>query len=148
MKIAVISPNRTHLDEVGVALQARGHATTLYEGGKTRMREIAEREVPDLMLVDGMCCDVAELAQVEYVTGHFPSLAVILLCSTHTPEFLINSMRAGVREVLPSPADAPALEAAVNRGAAKLTKPARTRHAKRLAVMPTTGAARATSLGA
>jgi pilus assembly protein CpaE len=37
-----------------------------------------------------------------------------------TPEFLINSMRAGVREVLPSPVSAPALEAAVNRLATKL----------------------------
>ena len=94
MRISVISPNITHLAEVAQVLQAKGHVTSLYEGGKSRMREVAERELPDLMLVDGICCDVAELAQVEYVTNHYPSLAVILLCSTHTPEFLINSMRA------------------------------------------------------
>jgi pilus assembly protein CpaE len=146
MKIAVISPSRNHLEEVAAVLQKNGHATSLFEGGKSRMREIAEREQPDLMLVDGICCDVAELAQVEYVTTHYPSLAVILLCSTHTPEFLINSMRAGVREVLPSPATAPALEAAVNRIAAKLvgTKP---RDAgKILAFLPCKGGAGATFL--
>ncbi|NMM78658.1 AAA family ATPase, partial [Acidovorax sp. SRB_24] len=56
---------------------------------------------------------------------HHPKIAVILLCATQTPEFLINSMRAGVREVLPSPVTADALEAAVSRIAAKLisTKP-------------------------
>ena len=146
MKIAVISPNRTHLDEVGAALLARGHAALLYEGGKTRMREVAEREGPDLMLVDGMCCDVAELAQVEYVTGHYPSLAVILMCSTHSPEFLINSMRAGVREVLPSPAGPAAIEAAVNRVAAKMTKASPHRQGKLLAFIPCKGGAGATFL--
>ena len=146
MKIAVISPSRGHLDEVGRVLEANGHPTSLFEGGKSRMREIAEREQPDLMLVDGMCCDTAELAQVEYVTTHHPSLAVILLCSTHTPEFLINSMRAGVREVLPSPVTAPALEAAVGRVAAKLAGAPARKPGKILAFMPCKGGAGATFL--
>lgn len=146
MKVVVISPSRNHLDEVGAVLQGSGHAASLFEGGKSRMREIAEREQPDLMLVDGICCDVAELAHVEYVTTHHPAMAVILLCSTHTPEFLINSMRAGVREVLPSPATAPTLEAAVNRvaakrGGAKLRDPARV-----LAFLPCKGGSGATFL--
>ncbi len=144
MKIAVISPSRSHLDEVGRLLEAKGHEACLFEGGKSRMREIAEREQPDLMLVDGICCDVAELAQVEYVTTHHPSLAVILLCSTHTPEFLINSMRAGVREVLPSPATPAALDAAVGRVAAKLTGATPRKMGKILAFMPCKGGAGAT----
>jgi pilus assembly protein CpaE len=146
MKIAVISPSRSHLDEVGRLLEAKGHTTCLYEGGKSRMRDIAEREEPELMLVDGMCCDTAELAQVEYVTTHHPALAVILLCSTHTPEFLINSMRAGVREVLPSPVTAPALEAAVGRVAAKLVGLTARKIGKILAFMPCKGGAGATFL--
>jgi pilus assembly protein CpaE len=146
MKISVISPNPSHLQEVGRVLGEKGHSSTLFEGGKSRMREIAEREQPDLMLVDGICCDTAELAQVEYVTTHYPSLAVILLCSTHTPEFLINSMRAGVREVLPSPVTPPALEAAVGRVAAKLVGTPVRRTGKILAFMPCKGGAGATFL--
>lgn len=146
MKIAVISPSRNHLDEVAGVLQAKGHAMCLFEGGKTRMREIAEREQPDLMLVDGMCCDVAELAQVEWVTSHYPTLAVILMCSTHTPEFLINSMRAGVREVLPSDATGPALEAAVARVASKLVGTKVRDKGKILAFLPCKGGAGATFL--
>ena len=146
MKIAVISPSSSHLEDVAGVLQAKGHVTSLFEGGKTRMREVAEREQPDLMLVDGMCCDIAELAQVEYITSHHPSMAVVLLCSTHTPEFLINSMRAGVREVLPSPATAPALEAAVNRVAAKLVGGQARKTGKVLAFMPCKGGAGATFL--
>jgi len=85
MKVAVISPSSSHLQAIAGVLQAKGHITASFEGGKSRMREVAEREEPELMLVDGMCCDVAELAQVEYITTHYPGLAVILLCSTNTP---------------------------------------------------------------
>lgn len=120
MKIAIISPNRHHLQEMSRVLEARSHTIVLFDGGKSRMREVAEQEQPELMLVEGMCCDPNELALVEYVTTHHPKCAVILLCATQSPEFLINSMRAGVREVLPSPPTAPALEAAVGRIAAKL----------------------------
>jgi pilus assembly protein CpaE len=146
MKISAISPNQSHLQEMGRVLEAKGHSASLFEGGKSRMREIAEREQPDLMLVDGMCCDTAELAQVEYVTTQYPSLAVILLCSTNTPEFLINSMRVGVREVLPSPVTAPALEAAVGRVAAKLAGVPARKAGKILAFMPCKGGAGATFL--
>lgn len=146
MKIAAISPNRAHLEEIGRVLEAHAHKVSLFEGGKSRMREIAERVQPDLVLVEGMCCDTAELAQVEYVTSHHPSVAVVLLCSTHTPEFLINSMRAGVREVLPSPVAPAALEAAVSRVAAKLAGPSMRPHGKILAFMPCKGGAGATFL--
>jgi len=146
MKITVISPSRSHLEVMGHVLTANGHATALFEGGKSRMRELVEREQPDLMLVDGMCCDTAELAQVEYVTTHHPATAVVLLCSSNTPEFLINSMRAGVREVLPSPVPAPALEAAVNRVAAKLAGAPGRQLGKIVAFMPCKGGAGATFL--
>lgn len=119
MKIAIISPNKTHLQDIGRVLEAQAHTVLLLDGGKSRMRTIAEQEQPDLMLIDGMCCDPQELIQVEYVTTHHPKIAVILLCSSQTPEFLINSMRAGVREVLPSPVTPDALTAAIGRIAAK-----------------------------
>jgi pilus assembly protein CpaE len=146
MKIAVISPNKNHLDSVGAVLAARSHTTMLYEGGKSRMREVAERDLPDLMIVDGMCCDPNELVLVEHVTGHYPQIAVVLLCSSQTPEFLINSMRAGVREVLPSPATAEALQAAVDRVESKLARARSPQRGKVLAFMPCKGGSGATFL--
>ncbi|MDB5854716.1 MAG: Type secretion system ATPase TadZ/CpaE [Herminiimonas sp.] len=110
------------------------------------MRGMAEQEQPDLMIVEGMCCDVNELDQVEYVTTHFPGVAVVLLCSTNTPEFLIRSMRAGVREVLPSPASPAALDAAVQRIASKLAVPHGRSPGKILAFMPCKGGCGATFL--
>ena len=120
MKIAVISPSMNHLHEMGKLLLSWSHLPVLIEGGKSRMREAAEQEAPDMILVEGICCDPAELAQVEYVTTHHPQIAVVLLCATTSPDFLINSMRAGVREVLPSPATPAALEATIKRVASKL----------------------------
>ena len=90
MKIAIISPNKTHLQEMGKVLEARSHTVVLAEGGKSRMRQLVEQEHPDLLLVDGMCCDPNELSLVEHVTMHHPRTAVVLLCATHTPEFLLN----------------------------------------------------------
>jgi pilus assembly protein CpaE len=145
MKIAVISPNPAHLREIGAVLQADAHTAVLVEGGKGKMRAVAEQEEPDLLLVDGMCCDPEELQQVEYVTSHHARIAVVLLCATHTPEFLIQSMRAGVREVLPSPVADAALRAAVERVAAKMAGAARS-GGKVLAFMSCKGGSGATFL--
>jgi pilus assembly protein CpaE len=146
MKIAVISPSKTHLQEMGNILQSNSHTAFLIEGGKTKMRVVAEQEQPDLMLVDGMCCDLDELVQVEYIITHHPKIAVILLCATQSPEFLINSMRAGVREVLPSPVTSNLLEAAVSRIAAKLIVGQGKSQGKILVFMPCKGGSGATFL--
>lgn len=146
MKIALISPNKNHLQDMSRVLDAHSHAVTLIDGGKSRMRAVAEQDQPDLMLVDGMCCDPNELVQVEYVTTHHPKIAVILLCATQSPEFLINSMRAGVREVLPSPVSAEALQAAVSRIASKLQGTKNKGTGKMLAFIPCKGGSGATFL--
>jgi pilus assembly protein CpaE len=146
MRIAAISPNDRHLQEIGRILQAHGHQVVLAEGGKSRMRAVAEREQPDMMLVDGMCCDPDEVLQIEEVTTQHPAVAVVLLCATHTPEFLINSMRAGVREVLPSPPTAQALQEAVSRVEAKLRGAAPRNRGKVLAFLPCKGGSGATFL--
>lgn len=146
MKIALLSPNTRHLEDMGATLRARGHRVIAAEGGKSRMRKMADEEHPDLMLVDGMCCDPAELALVEQVTNSHPSIAVILMCSQHTPEFLIQSMRAGVREVLPSPPPEGALEAAVARIGAKLAGARGATPGQVVAFVPSKGGSGATFL--
>ena len=144
MKISIISPNKNHLQEMSKLLEAQAHTVNVVDGGKSKMHVVAEREQPDVMLVDGMCCDPEELTLVEYVTTHHPQVAVILLCATQTPEFLIRSMRAGVREVLPSPASPEVLEAAIGRVAAKLQKVKRPDAGKVLAFIPCKGGSGAT----
>jgi len=146
MKIAIVSPNPNHLQDMRKVLEPRGHAVSLFEGGKSRMQAVVEKVAPDLMLVDGMCCDPQELSLVEALTLRHPTVAVVLLCAMQTPEFLIHSMRAGVREVLPSPADAAALEAAVDRIALKMAGSQARSPGRVVAFMPCKGGSGATFL--
>jgi pilus assembly protein CpaE len=120
MKIVLISSNGNNLQQMAATLEALSHSVIRIEGERTKMRGAAEQERPDLMIIEGMGFDADELHQVEHVTTHYPGMAIILLCATNTPEFLISAMRAGVREVLPSPATPDALAEAVGRVAAKL----------------------------
>lgn len=148
MKIAVISPNTANLGEMSVVLAGLSHQVITVEGGKTKMRSVTEQHSPDLLLVEGMCCDPDELSQVEYVSTHHPKTAVVLLCATHTPEFLMQSMRVGVREVLPSPASPEMLSGMVARVEAKLKSTTVSPLGKILAFIPCKGGSGATFLAA
>ncbi len=122
MKIAVISPSSQSLHEIGATLE-RGNPSRFiarHEGGISKLRAIAEKEHPDVIIVEGLCHDAGELAPIESVTTSYPQMIIIMLCSQQTSDFLINAMRVGVREVLPSPAGKEALEAAVSRAESKL----------------------------
>src|SRR5216683_2245540 len=122
MKIAVISPSSQSLQEIGTALERCNPSRFIarHEGGISKLRTIAEKEHPDVIIVEGLCHDAGELSPIESVTTSYPQMIIIILCSQQTPEFLINAMRVGVREVLPSPASKDALEAAVSRAESKL----------------------------
>lgn len=146
MKIAVISTHAGRLNDMGAVLRGQAHQVSLCEGDKGKMASVAEQERPDLMLVDGACCDLHELGQVEQVISHFPRMAVILLCATQTHEFLIGAMRVGVREVLPSPVPADALRAAVTRVAARFPGHEGRANGKVLAFMSCKGGSGATFL--
>lgn len=146
MKIAVLSPSAKHLQDAAAALASEGHEVVRVEGGKSQLRAIAERERPDLLIADGMCCDLEELGQVEQVTLSHPDTAVVLMCSSQTPEYLVQAMRAGVREVLPSPVAPEALRAAVGRFQAKMRGAAPARAADVLAFLPCKGGSGATFL--
>mgnify|MGYP004706386917 CR=1 FL=1 len=122
MKISVISPSRGSLDHIGQILDSpeQQRSVSLNEGGMSRLRAVADQQRPDLIIVEGMCRDVDELGPLEYVTMHYPQTMVLMLCANQSPEFLINAMRAGVKEVLPSPAGADSLRAAVARAETRL----------------------------
>jgi pilus assembly protein CpaE len=117
LKIAVISPNSAHREDIGRYLQTQdgSRAVALHEGGMTKVRVVADQQRPDLIILDSMCRDLEELPVLEYVSAQHPQTVVVMLCANHSPEFLINAMRAGVREVLQSPTTKEALVAAVER---------------------------------
>lgn len=148
MKITVISPSSQSLQEISAILEHANpsHLVTLHEGGISKLRTLAEQEHPDAIIVEGMCHDASELAPIEAVTSNYPQMTVIMLCSQHTSEYLINAMRVGVREVLPSPVTKVALEAALVRTEAKLGLRSTQRTARVIAFIPCKGGSGATFL--
>ncbi len=122
MKISVISPNSASLQTIGAYLRSgdESRVLKLEEGGMGKVRVIADQEHPDVIIVDSMCRDLEELSVLDYVNTQHPGTAVVLLCANQTPDFLISAMRAGVREVVPSPVAKDALLNALSRIEQKL----------------------------
>jgi pilus assembly protein CpaE len=122
MKIALISPSTKSLQSLSVMLEQGGdfRSITRHEGGFSKLRAVADHDRPDVIIVEGFCHDGADLMPVEFVTAHFPNIFIIMLCTQQNSEVLINAMRVGVREVLPSPVSQAALEAAILRAKSKM----------------------------
>jgi pilus assembly protein CpaE len=124
LKIAVISSNKQNLEGIRRILQAESHPhfVTLLEGGMEQLAPVAEREQPELIIMEGMCRNGEEMAALESVSQSHPGMGFILLCEHLSPELLIQAMRIGVRDVLPLPIDAEGLNAAVARVEQKLAR--------------------------
>jgi len=122
MKIAVISPSTKSLHDLSLIMERTNPPRVIvcHEGGISKVRAVAEQDRPDIIIVQGLYHDASELAPIEFVTTHYPQMIVIMLCSQQTSELLINAMRVGVREVLPSPVTKVVLEAALARAESKL----------------------------
>jgi len=122
MKIAVISPSTKSHHDLSLIMERTNPPRVIvcHEGGISKVRAVAEQDRPDIIIVQGLYHDASELAPIEFVTTHYPQMIVIMLCSQQTSELLINAMRVGVREVLPSPVTKVVLEAALARAESKL----------------------------
>ena len=150
MKITIISPSTKSLESLGGILE-RGNPSRLitrHEGGISRLRALAEQEHPDVVIVEGICHDPGELAPIESLTAQYPSMFVIMLCTQQSPDLLINAMRSGVREVLPSPVAPEALEAALVRVESAVNRRNTSRSGRVVAFLSSKGGGGATFLAA
>lgn len=84
------------------ASQNSPHKILTINGNIQQVPVVAEQEHPDLLLLEGSADETDELQILERVTARFPGLGVIMLCSNQSPERLMQAMRVGVREALPS----------------------------------------------
>lgn len=86
---------------------AVGHATS-----KTPLGAV-NGSVPDVVVLDAFSPD--SLSAVEQLTLRYPQIDPIVITSETSSDFLLQAFRAGVREVLPSPASVEALNGALGR---------------------------------
>jgi pilus assembly protein CpaE len=74
----------------------------LFEGTLGRIVPLVEQEHPDLLIVDFGSEVTPDLRALEPVALRYPAMSIILISPKPTHEFLVQAMRIGVREVLPS----------------------------------------------
>ena len=76
---------------------------------------------PDLVIIDASSFPDAASGMLGRMAEKYPQAAIMLLSSDRSPEYLINAMRAGVREVIPLPLASADLDAALDRLSHKLS---------------------------
>jgi pilus assembly protein CpaE len=150
VKIAVISQDKAYLEEVARILKGTDASfqPDLFVGDSDRMAAVAEQSHADLLVLDQICEDARQLAALEQLLPLHPGMAVIMLSRNQSSDFLIQAMRAGVREVLPAPADPNALLDAISRVQKRIASVASRAKGKVLAFIPCKGGSGATFLAA
>jgi len=117
MKIAVLSQDREALKQIRGSLAANDSSTEieLFEGALGRTAPLVEQEHPDLLIVDLGSEVTPDLRTLEPVALLYPAMSIILISPKPTHEFLVQAMRMGVREVVPSRFPEQGLKQAVGR---------------------------------
>ncbi|MDV6342316.1 AAA family ATPase [Nitrosomonas sp. Is24] len=116
-------------------------------GGMQQAVAVAEQEHPDLLLLESSEDETNDLQILGNVTARFPSLGVIMLCPNPSPERLLEVMRVGVREALPTPPTRDSLLSAINRFQQRIKQASMpVRSGKVLAFIPCKGGSGATFL--
>jgi pilus assembly protein CpaE len=116
MKITAISSNDKQLFEIARILRERSQAdqVDVLPGLLDKLPRF-DAGAPDLLLVAQPLLNGGDLDRLETLSAQHPDMAIIVACGQQTPDFLLQAMRAGVREVMPTPIDGAALQAAVRR---------------------------------
>lgn len=122
MKIAAVSRNEKHLLEIARLVRERspGDELNLSAGSLERFTSSAGTAMPDLLLLDQP--QGGELARLEALGVAHPRMTTMVLSTEQTVEFMMEAMRAGVREVLPAPVSAATLFPALARVREKLAQ--------------------------
>lgn len=84
-------------------------------GNVERLNSLPSPDTLDMLVIDQPSFTAADLEKLELFGRSHPRLSFVVICQDHSPAFLLQAMRAGVREVLLSPAAGPELVAAVTR---------------------------------
>lgn len=117
MKIAAVSKNQQLLEELRriLILEIGMIEVSITVGTILQAEAVADQNRSDILIIEATCDNLAELASLEHINLRHPAMAIILLCPVQSPEFLIEAMRVGVREVISLPLSKSALMEVVAR---------------------------------
>jgi pilus assembly protein CpaE len=119
MKIKVISPLRERADVLAKSVSdaAPGSEVLAAQSVGGELLTAVNGSRPQLLVIDEV--DGTTLDALTRLSALHPEVDSIIISREQSPEFLLAAMKAGVRDVLPSPVDPLSLTAAVQRIARK-----------------------------
>lgn len=119
-------------------------------GSAHTLSSVLRRHQPDVLVLDFPIVDEAALQAIESALKMSPATHLVLVCPDQSVGLLTSAMRAGVREVLPSPMCAETVKLAIVHAKGHFdANQAQTNHAGQvIALIPAKGGAGATFLAA
>jgi pilus assembly protein CpaE len=148
MKIKVVSPSTERAEQMAKVVRASGAGLEVQAATSTLtgLPAVVNGSRPALLILDGV--DERTLDELGKLAHSHPDVETIAISAEQSPAFLLKAMQTGVREVLPPPVDASALQAAVQRIARKRRPAASAKHGEVLAFMACKGGSGASFLAA
>lgn len=115
MKVSIVSKNTKNLDELRRFVETSASRTVqIFTGGVEVLGPIADQHRPDVLIFETAGGDVqGELNWIAKLNLRHPSIVLIVLTPDQSANTLLDAMRAGVREVLPSPVSRLALQSSL-----------------------------------
>jgi pilus assembly protein CpaE len=145
---ALSSPGKT-LDGLKVMVSGLpGALFTAHRGGVDVLDNVLQGGYPDLVFLDFPAHADKDMRQLETILLGRPDTWLVLLSPDHSADFLMQAMRAGVREVLALPLDSAQVHQAIKRMQTHQASSSRGRDraGRVLALIPSKGGAGATFL--
>jgi pilus assembly protein CpaE len=148
VKIKLITPHARHAQEWSETLRSeRSFEITPILRELRNVNVIVNGSRPDVVLVETSTPE--DFVALESLAGAHPEVDFVLIASDLDQALLLRAMRAGVREVLPAPATAADVLAALRRQLRKRAAPAPlARHGEILAIVSCKGGSGATFVAA
>lgn len=115
MKIRILSDSHDNAERLRLTLARAERAMDVSVGHATSNAPLGavNGTVPDVVVLDAF--SPASLGSLEQLTLRYPQIDPVVITSDTSSDFLLQAFRAGVREVLPSPASVEALNGALER---------------------------------
>ena len=122
MKISIVSNNTRNLDELRRFVEVdKTRDVQVITGGVDVLGPVADQHRPDMIIFETNGDLQSELGFISKLNLRHPTITLILLSPDQSSDTLLNAMRAGVREVLPSPVSRIALQTSISRIEEKLS---------------------------
>ena len=148
MKISIVSRNTRNLDEMRRFVEVdKSRVVQIVTGGVEVLGPVADQQRPDIIIFETGNDFKSESDFISKLNLRHPDITLILLNPDQSPDMLLEAMRAGVREVLPSPVSRIALQTSISRIEEKLShKTTKQQNGKVVSFIPCKGGSGSTFL--